>query len=452
MSHSVDCADFYRQRDQRSVEYVRRSIDNLLPVHVAIDRPSSLGAPGQLALLALVNQLARVSRRISFSLAVPEAAVLVRTPFAGDTLREALLATAHDIDPCGDFVISSRPSYPTIAIGLGADVGGNLDWYLGANRAVAYLQREPVAFGEAAATLRGAALSSCLGAAAVFRQQLGLPVASRILSAWTLAEGDNAALGPDSLERTDVGRVLMIGAGAVGASLAYWLNAFGVDGRDWTVVDGDAVELHNTNRGLVFIPCHAGWPTGSPLKKAKVVAPLISGSTPCDTWYHECEGLRGQTFDVVLALANDYDVRQRLTQLNVAISLQATTGENWLSQLHRHILGRDGCIWCRTGEIRPPRFGCSTTNLELPDGSRSDAALPFLSAASGLMLATALQRLAIGELGQEAANCWSWDFGSEYRMTARPAARPCRDGCSFPPSETVRRRLVRGTRWESLVT
>lgn len=451
MNHTRQCGQFYELRDRRSVEYLERTIEDLVPVHVSIDAMAATTAPGQLTLLALANQLARVSRRISFALPVPDATVLVRTPFRGATLNEVLLTTVREIDPCGEFTVSDRPPGSCVTIGLGADVGNGFDWYLGADRAVAHLQRSAVGFTDVPGTMRGAALASCLGCAAVFRDQLGLPVMPRQLSAWNYAEGTAAAPGPESLDAVDVGRVLMVGAGAVGAALAFWLHVFGVRGDGWAVVDRDAVELHNTNRGLVFTAHHAGWPAGTAINKAKLVAPLIPGAAPYDCWYHECTDIAEQSFDVVLALANDHDARTRLTQRNSAVSLQATTGENWLSQLHRHILGRDGCIWCRTGEAKSPVFGCSIGEVTRPGGSRSDAALPFLSAASGLMLATALQQLASGELTADTANCWSWDFGSEHRMTPRPVPHNCREGCALIPSPTVRQRLTNGTRWAKLV-
>jgi molybdopterin/thiamine biosynthesis adenylyltransferase len=447
----IDCEGFYQLRDRRSVEYLGRSIGDLVPVHVAIDTGSAMTPAGQLALLALANQLARMARRISFAVPNPDVSILTRTSFPGETLSQVLLATLSAIDPCGDFVLSNRMPVGAVSIGLGADVGVGLDWYLGADRAVATLGRSPIAFSDFAGTLRGAALASCLGCAAILRTQLGVPVAPRTLSAWNYAEGGQAAYGPESLDIVDVGRVLMVGAGAVGAAVAYWLHAFGVAGDGWAVVDGDNVELHNTNRGLAFVPHHAGWPNGLALKKAAVIAPLISAASAHDRWYHDSPELRGRTFDIVLALANDHDVREQLTHLAAAVSFQATTGEDWVSQLHRHILGRDGCIWCRTGEVKTPRFGCSTGEVTDRNGSRSDAALPFLSAASGLMLATALQRLSMGEPVIDEVNCWTWDFASEYRMTARPALRTCRSGCALVPSPTVRQRIVAGTRWASLI-
>jgi len=254
-----------------------------------------------------------------------------------------------------------------------------------------------------------------------------------------------------SLDLLDVGRTLMVGAGAVGAALAYWLYTFGVRGHQWAIVDKDVVKLHNTNRGLAFTAAHAGWPASEEQPKADVVAALISSATRYTQWYHECLEVRDGKFDVVLVLANDHGARLQLSYLNAPVALQATTGEDWLSQVHRHILGRDGCVWCRTGTVVAPRFGCSTGEVAQADGSTTDAALPFLSAASGLMLATMLQRLAAGDVAQGAANCWSWDFGSDQRMASQPSVCSCHEGCGIIPNQRVRQRFTSDSRWGGLV-
>jgi hypothetical protein len=446
-----DCDEFYRKRDTRSEEYLGQPIGHLGRVHVAIDATAAASAAGQLALLALANQLARTSRRITFDLPDPNAVVLALTPFPGTALGDVLLATVRAIDPCGEFTIGAPLQEPCVSIGLGSEVGPGLDWYLGADHAVAHLSRLPVAFTTMPGTLRGAALASCLGAAAVLRQQIDLPVAPRVVSAWNYLEGAAAARGPESLDVLDVGSTLMVGAGAVGAALGYWLYAFGVKGDEWAIIDEDVVKLHNTNRGLPFTPEHAAWPCGEEQGKATIVASLIRGSTAYERWYHDCPELRDRKFDVVLALANDHGVRLQLTHKQAPITLQATTGEDWLSQLHRHVLGRDGCVWCRTGTVVAPRYGCSTAEIERPDGSKTDAALPFLSAASGLMLAVALQRLAADNLAEGAANCWSWDFGSDQKMASRPSVRACQEGCGLVPNRRLRARLTSGSRWAGLV-
>lgn len=446
-----DCEEFYRLRDPRSEEYLGQPIGHLAAVHVAIDAAAAANAAGQLALLALANQLARTSRRITFTVPDADAVVLARTPFSGSTLGDVLLATVRAIDPCGEFAMGDRAAGPCVSIGLGSEVGAGFDWYLGADHAMAYLSRRPTAFTAVPSTMRGAALASCLGAAAVLREQLGLAVAPRVVSAWNYLEENAAAKGPASLEVLDIGSTLMVGAGAVGAALGYWLHAFGVKGDEWAVVDEDVVKLHNTNRGLAFTAAHAGRPEGEEQRKAAIVAALIGGSRPYEGWYHDFSELRGRKFDVVLALANDHGVRLQLTHKQAPITLQATTGEDWLSQLHRHVLGRDGCVWCRTGTVVAPRYGCSTAEVEQPGGTKTDAALPFLSAASGLMLATALQRLVAGELGDGAANCWSWDFGSDQKMASRPSVRACQEGCGLVANERLRARLTAGSRWAGLV-
>jgi hypothetical protein len=165
-------------------------------------------------------------------------------------------------------------------------------------------------------------------------------------------------------------------------------------------------------------------------------------------WYHESKWVE-EHYDVVLGLANDHNVRHFIASRNNTVTLHATTGSNWLSQLHRHIAGVDDCIWCRAGDVTSARFKCSTGNVELPTGTKTDAALPFLSAASGLMLATALERLECGELAKENRNDWRWDFGSTYKM-ASSGFRQCQSGCARILALDVRRQIDASCRWLAL--
>lgn len=404
-------------------------------------------ASGQLTLLAMANQLARVHRRLTFRLPSPPIPVLVTTPFRGDLLHDLLLNTVRSIDPCGTFESAADPPNNSIAVGIGPNSGTQCDWYIGANGAIGRLSRAAVELSDDRATLRGAALASCLGAAAVFRVQLGFEVAERTLSCWSYKENDQAEIGPNTLPITDVGRVLMVGAGAVAASLAYWLHAFGVGGQ-WTVIDRDDVKVHNLNRGLIFTAADAGWPESIAARKVDRVASLLPNPRAISLWYDQSSEVE-EDFDVVLALANDRNVRHFIASRNASVTLQATTGDNWLSQLHRHIAGIDDCVWCRTGEVAEPIFGCSTVPVSTHVGERNDASLPFLSAASGLMLATALQRLQGGELVEEWRNDWRWDFESGYRM-ASSSSRRCRDDCKRILPAEVRHKINAGTRWEGL--
>ncbi len=447
----TDCAAFYELRDLRTVEYLRSGELPQVPVHVALDAAAASCAPGQLALLALANQLSRVHRRISFAIPDARIPVLVRTPFPGATLGEVLSRTVGSIDPCGSFLVGGpMDGRRGVSIGLGEGIGPGFDWYIGGDQAVGFLSRSPIAFTPYSGTLRGAATASCLGAAALLRAQLGLDTAPRVLSSWNYAEGSLAAPGPD-LESLDVGRVLLVGAGAVAASLVYWLHAFGVGGN-WTVVDRDTVRFHNINRGLIFTAAHAGWPSltlRASVEKASVLSHLIPGGRAFPFWYDECAELQQYKPDVILVLANDRNVRHLIAARNATVTLHATTSANWQSQLHRHITGKDDCIGCRGHEMREPMFGCSTATVSLPDGKSSDAALPFLSAASGLMLATALQRLQSGELATDSRNDWRWDFHSPFRM-ATSGVRRCAEDCRRILPAQLRRRINATTRWNVL--
>lgn len=442
-----DCSQFYAQRDLRTAEYVGGQPIDARSVHVAIDDKAAATPAGQLALLALANQLARVHRRITFALPSSSIPLYVGNPFSVGTLGETLLSTVTRIDPCGEFRIGSPPSGAIVSIGLGDKVGDGFDWYIGADRAIAMLSKTPVGYSAVPSTLLGAALASCLGAAAVFRAVLGLESVPRSISAWNYAEEADAVAGMELLELLDVGRVLMVGAGAVAAALVYWLYAFGVGGN-WTIIDRDVLALHNTNRGMIFTAADAGWPNGIPRLKAELLASFMPGSRWAKEWYHESK-IAGEDHDVVLGLANEHEVRHWIASRNNTVTLHATTGVNWLSQLHRHIIGLDDCIWCRAGEASTPVFQCSVGNVPVPDGGRTDAALPFLSAASGLMLATALLRLQREELAVLNRNDWRWDFGSAYKM-ASSSFRNCRAGCSRIVAAEVRQQINRNGRWRAL--
>ena len=446
----MDCSQFYSERDQRSRQYtgtdlmgVEKSI-GVFAGHDVINTPS-----GQAMLLSLANLLTRAHRNITFVLPKAHQHLQINFPFNYLTVQDSLVNLCSSIDPCGNFrIVHEAPGGLEITIALGEHVTGSHTWYMGANRSVAYLSKSPCIFASnVPGTVRGAALASCLGANAIFRSSLRLGTAERLLSAWNYRENEDADFGPDDLKPINVGRVLMVGAGAVGSALAYWLHIMGFNGK-WTIMDRDDVELHNTNRGLLFLPYHAGWPKGPALKKADIVAECLNARS-IPLWYDQASETK-ETYDVILSLANERDVRTRIAHRNAPVVLHATTGENWLSQLHRHVAGHDDCIRCRTHDIRESAFECSTAPLPAVDNSESsDGALPFLSAASGLMLATALQRLDADTLLDERRNDWQWDFSSLYQM-ASGGIRRCQDGCSIWQPKHVRQKINEKTRWGKL--
>ncbi|UWG98080.1 ThiF family adenylyltransferase [Dehalobacter sp. DCM] len=227
----------------------------------------------------------------------------------------------------------------------------------------------------------------------------------------------------------------------------YWLHVWGTNSK-WTIVDGDKVKLHNINRGLLYTASDAGWLTSTESYKAQVVAKFLQDATFISKWYDLAAEIKDTPFDVVLALANERNVRTALAHRNAPVLLHATTGENWLSQLHRHVAGADDCIECRTSEVANLHMECSigTVKTTEKENQSNDAALPFLSATSGLMLATLLQKLEAGLIMEDFHNDWRFDFLSTKRM-ASAGKRRCREGCAIWQPLEVRRCANKGNRW-----
>ena len=440
-------ARFYLERDSRTIDYLESDSPGRIPVSVHATDDACSTQSGQLLLLALANQLARIHRNVCFSLSTPNAALLLPAVCNGASVGDEIQRLAKRIDPYGSFEIErSDLRSRNISIGIGAHCRSGLTWYLGCNRSNAELATNPCVLGhDTPADLRGAGLAAILGAAAAIKTALQIETVPTTVSAWSLGSGADANPGPSDLPKVDVGRGLMVGGGAVAAGAVYWLMQWGNE-TPWTIIDHDSVELHNTNRSLLLFPDDAGWSETTPRSKVACLRQYLDDVQAVNAWYDEAPET-AQEFDAVLVLANERDVRTRVSSRNDPIQFQATTGRSWLSQLHRHILGRDDCVRCRMFDIRTPRLACSTAAMaetEQPD--QHDAALPFLSAASGLMLVSALQQLQCGEFGDNRDNTWRWDFRTTLRIESS-GYHECRsDCCTLLPSD-ARRKIAQKTRW-----
>ena len=443
----ADRKRFYQLRDARTVEYLNRTWVESAAISIKAGDDACLTRAGQLLLIALVNQLMRFHRDVHVSVSSPDAPIVVPPLCSGVNLGDEMLKLANRIDPYGNFRVDARPPQDSIvSIGVGETCGKGLNWYLGFDRCVAELATDPVSLGDGTSSdLRGASVAAVLGASAAMKVVLGMTTVPRKLSAWNLEEGNAASQGPLELPAVDVGRTLIVGAGAVANGVVYWLNQWGHEGS-WTIVDADCVELHNTNRCVLFFPDDAGWRREGARLKSSCLAQYLSGARHVDKWYDQANEAR-EDFDTVLVLANERNVRTRMSHRNDPLQFQATTSRNWLAQLHRHIAATDGCVRCRMSDIQMAHLTCgegATTTADAPQ--RPDAALPFLSLASGLMLASELQRLQLGEFGASSENRWDWDFKSTHQMTDS-GIRLCRDDCTIILPARARRKIASTTQW-----
>ena len=430
--YPLESERFYRERDLRTFDYLGSNSLAKVPVSVHVSNDVCKKQSGQLLLLTLVNLLARIHRELYIALPEPDTKLLTPALCKGSNLGDEITKLTRRIDPYGKFVLDGPQLRPSkVSIGMGANCRPDLTWYLGYNRSIAKLAKTPAQCGlvqNNSSALRGAGLAALLGVAAVTKSALGIDTVPITVSAWNYKTGTEAEAGPADLPKIDVGNSLMIGAGAVASATIYWLMQWG-NTSSWTVVDRDTIKLHNTNRNLLFFPGDAGWLDKTPKAKVYTLKQYLPEINPVCKWYDQASEAN-QQFDTVLVLANERDVRTVVSHRNDPIQLQATTGRSWNSQLHRHIAGLDDCVRCRMSDIRESQYACSEATLSTGKGQTDDAALPFLSAASGLMLVSALQRLQLSDFSTGQTNFWSWDFQSASRMFSSGYSK-CKDDCSI---------------------
>lgn len=399
--------EFERRLMKSTLAYQPQFRRDRRPVVVEIGEEAHTPS-GHALLCGLVNQLARTHQHLVL-VGDLEQELLCADPFRHGRLSAASAGLAREINPTiAVEVVERAPRAESITrLGIGAEA----DLSLGCRgwRALLSCDRKPSVVGKGTVDIWGAMLASCLGAWFAFQRLLGeKPQPLPSYSLWDFGESENGKEGPALEEPLDVGRVLQVGAGGVGAALDYWLGLVGLGG-EWTVVDGDVVEVENLNRQLLFRAADAGYPHGSPVNKAAcAVRRLGATAHASEQWYGEELAVVEANYDVVLALANERGAREALQDRRPDLLLHATTSANYQAQFHRHIRGLDDCIRCRIpGEVA--QLGCGEGRVM---ETRSDAALPYLSGLAGALLLAGLARASIDELAGLPYNLASFDLGA----------------------------------------
>jgi len=277
----------------------------------------------------------------------------------------------------------------------------------------------------------GAAFAACIAVAETLKTALGfdsnLLVADASVSLWDFSTGPNAKQGPD-LRFPELGRVLMVGAGAVASNLAYLLLATEVQ-ADIDVVDHDTVEWLNLDRSALFGVPDVG------RNKAEVVAEQLAKRITArahpytyDEYVRRSQGSKRP--DLILPLANEFGVRWAIANSVPPLSIYGTTRGDWGANLGRHVPLVEPCLGCRFGEAdTEPSFLCATGSLdERPTGeATNDAALPFLSMSAAVVALSELQKLAhpsypVNDAFVDLDFKGPWAYVAHHRRSFR---RPC---------------------------
>jgi hypothetical protein len=408
---------------------------------------------GQAAVLTAVNLLGR--SHPSILLRAPDVPLVQPSPFGGASLVDACHRIVTGIDPTNRF--ESMPSIPdhVPTIGLGAGCGP-ATVYCGGRLWTAVISPSPLDTIPDRSSLIGLGLAVTQASAAIFRLSLGMPVLlNSAISLWNLDHSDQPT-GPSGLAALDIGSVWLVGAGAVGSCLAWWVNLIGVRGQ-WIVIDHDVVKVLNLDRSLAFLAADTGEFGGTPALKAEVVAGLLNGATSFPKPWCDWTATDPPSPDVLFLAANEGGVRPAVAAYSHPAVLAATTSHNWTVELHRHLVLRDGCVTCRFPESAPV-FECAAGDVNEPtaqgaapngDVQPSDMSLPFLSATAGLLGAVGLLHVQYGHWPTHHRNHWAVGFDPRLEpLSSRtwPHWRSC-----GAVADVVARRAIHGrTRWSIL--
>lgn len=441
---------FDREFHSRTLAYLPDFRDDGRAVVVALG-PDACCVAGHALALCLVNQLARAHRRIVV-VGETDAPLQCPSPFGHESVAEATVGLARAINPFIEATSATLDSVSTgedLILGIGQVESAHL--CLGADGFLATLGPQARIF-DRSASVWGALLAACLGASVAFHQATGRDrsVPHGVFSLWELG-APNGRDGPADPGALDVGRVLQVGAGAVGCAVNFAAALAGLRG-EWTIVDGDAIDVSNLNRQALFVAADTDWPIGPAAGKSPTVARRLIAATDATVdhsprWYGIDKCVVNESYDLVLGLANDGGVRGALQARQPTVLLHATTSDRWQAQVHRHIAGHDDCIDCRIPPA-PGRMRCSTGDVAV-QGQRVDAALPFLSMTAGVLLAAQLARLQHGALLEVAENQVALDLAASLPFR-EGVVRACRADCRVRLQAPARHAIDGYSRWSSL--
>jgi hypothetical protein len=411
-------SEFYRLRDDRTNQYVKNPEYSLATCVVSIDSTSIQSLAGQTMLAVACNLLSRWCRHVEV--------VLPRVDFGVafgrcQGLKETIIASMLDADPFGSFSLSSVSDVPSglrLHIGAHPDFEGFSATYINASGWIASIGASPMPTLLIAddSNIVGPVAAACLGVAQIFKRALGTPkknlIADGTFNLFTMQRTVLRELrdtGP-IVSGVQPGKILLVGAGSVGSSLAYCLR-LGCTTCELAIVDKDYVLIENLNRSPLFGKANFG------KNKADAIAIALQDTSIRSTAYPmswnrfiEVHGRAESEFDIWLPLANEDNVRMSVQQNVPPLLIYAATSPNWGASYGRWIPGQGDCLIERYPvAVNDGSLGCSEAQVEVA-GSKVDAALPFLSLFAGLLVFADLIRLQFRTYPQ-VSNFVAFDFG-----------------------------------------
>lgn len=397
---------FYARRDERTVTLVDGGVLAQARIQLSMDSDEAITFAGQLTFLLMVNLNARWCRNIRIvspdSPLHPDLA-----KFFGFTCLSGSQSLARAIDPFGEFEWNSDKAFDDdervkVHVGRSGSPGSYLVMGRGWRAAAGPSVTSQPLTGDERNPL-GAALAAAIGTCYTMRQSIGHTniFADTKLSLWNWSE-DEEAIDGLGLAEANLGRVLIVGTGAIGSSIAYLLPLLKRTPDYVVLIDHDDVDYPNLNRAPVFLANDVGQ------TKVTIVAEhLRKTGIPAYDISNRFDGsqVKMSDFDLVVPAANESAARQAIMNNVPPVMISASTGSQWDVYRQRHIPLHDDCLICRFPiQEEAPALVCATGELgtssetkvagmESEHGGAETGALPFLSLAGAVMACADIAKL-----------------------------------------------------------
>ncbi len=410
---------FIDNRDKRTDPILKSRNHKNSKVLIAVGSETGKTFPGQVMAITLANLLPRIFNHLGeISAQVilrPKLSLFNKTEFGEEFIQ--LVTSAN---PQATLYSNENTNSFDFVIGVGPDsqqmVSRMLDVIVDADGWICLINpRKGIKLAHCSKNIAGPVFSACLGLSELIKHSAGYSEQSLIRNR-ALSLLDYSILDIEKLEAEKInsnykplkfGKILMVGAGGVGSSVAYLLNildaSFEID-----IVDIDTVSDNNLSTSPLFFFEQFDHKAN----KAVVLADRLNNGKNKTARSHamkyslfskQNKRTSGQ-FDVVLPLADILNAENQIENARLQLQqgiypfmIHGTTTPDWGINLHRHVPYMDDCIMCRFPSSRfNAKFSCGETIVVQDNNQQDHLALPFQPLAAATLVVVELIRMALG--------------------------------------------------------
>jgi molybdopterin/thiamine biosynthesis adenylyltransferase len=294
---------------------------------------------GQIMALTSVNLITRFAKSINFDVKEKvERKIFVPASNANNFLP-ALGQLVAAIDPSIKVTNQNESKSDDLVVAIGSsELSSDFQIFINSDGWISELNNgKEIDYQSTNQNPIAAGVSSCLASAEVFKEilrRLGSQkpsvqkkVKELTFSSldYTINKGD--APNPKLQGSMDIGRLCLVGAGAVGGGLVYALGYLSDSRGEITVIDFDRIDRSNLNRYLIATETNVGQ------AKPDVVAKFLSNTgihvIPESTTYNQYSAIHpNSSFDTVVSTVDNNEARLQIQSDLPRLILHGATHEN----------------------------------------------------------------------------------------------------------------------------